>query len=180
MTFLHPRLCALVALAALADAACAATSGVTPAGFLVTHRAEVKAAPAAVVEAIGHPERWWNAEHSYSGQAANLSMGLHAGDCFCERWAGGEVRHATVVMVLRQPAMVRLEGAFGPLQALAVNAVLTFTMKPGGEGGRTVLEATYRVNGNAESGLDKLAGPVDGVIGEQVARLARVVDGGAP
>jgi hypothetical protein len=46
--------------------------------------------------------------------------------------------------------------------------------------GRTQLNVTYRVAGAADGGLEKWAGPVDRVIGEQVGRLAAYVDTGKP
>lgn len=166
-----------LALALLAGAAHAEVSGVSPSGFVVTHRMETKATPAEVYAAIGHPERWWNAEHTYSHDAANLGMTLSAGGCFCERWADGSVEHARVIYVGRDRA-VRLSGAFGPLQALAVDAVLTITMAA--HDGRTALQMTYRVSGNADAALDKLAQPVDGVLAEQFKRLESFAATGAP
>jgi hypothetical protein len=73
---------------------------------------------------------------------------------------------------------VRVEGGLGPLQNLAVNAVLTFALKA--EDGGTALTVGYRVNGASASGLDKLAQPVDGVIGAAVSRLKRYVETGKP
>ena len=166
-----------LALALLAGAAQAEVSGVSPGGFVVTHRQETKATPAEVYAAIGHPEHWWNAEHTYSHDAANLSMTVAAGGCFCERWADGSVEHARVIYAARDRA-VRLAGAFGPLQALAVDAILTITMSA--KDGRTTLQMTYRVSGNADAALDKLAQPVDGVLGEQFKRLESFAATGAP
>jgi len=70
-----------------------------------------------------------------------------------------------------------LQSSLGPLQELAVNGILTFTMAPRGEG--TILKLTYRVNGGPNSGLDKLAGPVNGVLTEQLHRLAAYAEKGA-
>lgn len=166
-----------LALALLAGSAQAEVSGVSPSGFVVTHRLESKATPEEVYAAIGHPERWWNPEHTYSHDAANLSMTLTAGKCFCENWAYGSVEHARVIWVGRDHA-VRLSGAFGPLQALAVDAILTITLSA--KEGRTAMQLTYRVSGNADAALDKLAAPVDGVLGEQFARLESFAATGKP
>lgn len=143
--------------------------------LLFTER--VAAPPAAVYAAIGQIERWWSGEHSYSGDAANLSLSMQPGGCFCERWAGGAVEHGRVVMLLRDQA-VRLEAALGPVQALGVSATLTFLVKA--EDGGTTLTVGYRVNGSSASGLDKLAPAVDGVLGTQVQRLKRLVETGKP
>ena len=171
-----PLLAAVVALGA-AGSAGAETTQVAASGFLVTARHELKAPAPRVYAAIGEIERWWNPAHSYSGQAANLSLARQAGGCFCERWGSNAVEHARVVTAL-EDRMLRLEGALGPLQALGINGVLTFALAPK-EGG-TTLVVTYRVAGNEGSGLQQLAGPVDGVITEQVRRLVAYVETGKP
>jgi len=65
---------------------------------------------------------------------------------------------------------LREEVPASPQQARAVNAVLTFKLEPAGD--KTAIVATYRVRGSPDAALDKMAGPVDAVIGEQVKRLA--------
>lgn len=162
---------------ALAGPAAAEATQVSTSGFLVSVRHELKAPPPRVYAALGELERWWNAAHSYSGQAANLSLSRQAGGCFCERWSGNAVEHARVVMALEDRTL-RLEGALGPLQALAVNGVLTFGLAP--KDGGTALVVTYRVAGNDGSALQQLAGPVDSVISEQVRRLVAYVETGKP
>jgi hypothetical protein len=157
-------------------AAHADTSGVSPTGFLVTHRLEVQASPQRVFDAVGRIGRWWNAEHSYSGRGANLSLDLKAGGCFCERWDGGSVLHAQVVFVDRKNHVVRLVGGLGPLQDRAVQGVLGFAAAA--VEGRTVLTVTYRVAGPGDVGLEKSATPVDRVIGEAAQRLVAYVESG--
>ena len=177
--FRRPGLVASVALAWLAAAAPAAAEvrSATPDAFQILFNEKVAATPSAVYAAIGQIERWWDGAHTYSGDAANLSIAMQAGGCWCERWAGGAVEHARVVMLMRDQA-VRVEGGLGPLQNLAVSAVLTFLVKA--EDGGTALTVGYRVNGSSASGLDKLAQPVDGVIGGAVGRLKRYVETGKP
>ncbi|MFO1307178.1 MAG: hypothetical protein U1F64_01870 [Burkholderiales bacterium] len=167
----------LVAGAALAGTAHAEVKAAAPDGFQLAFAERIAAPPAAVYAAIGQVERWWSPEHTYSGDAANLSIAMQAGGCYCERWAGGAVEHGRVILLLRDQA-VRLEAPLGPLQGLAVSAVLTFALKP--EDGGTALSVGYRVNGSASSALDKLSGAVDGVIGTQVQRLKRLVETGKP
>ena len=159
-------------IAVFSCAAVAATTGVTPSGFVVTHRAELTAPPAAVYAAIGHPNQWWNAEHSYSGKAENFTLDLRAGGCFCEAWDGNSVEHARVISA-RRDRLVRLEGGLGPLQDRAVSAVLTFTIAT--LESKTVLTMTYRVRG-ADADLDKIAAPVDGVLGDQFSRLTALLE----
>ncbi len=169
-------LATLLAFAAAGPAA-AATSEVTPSGFLVTLRQEVGASPHRVYEAFAEVDKWWNSQHTWSGDAAHLSLAAQAGACFCERWDGGSVEHARVIYAARD-SVLRLQGALGPLQALAVDAVLTFALAE--KDGKTILQVTYRVAGRETSGLQEYAGPVDGVIAEQVKRLVRYAEGGKP
>lgn len=175
----RPGILASVALAWLAATVPvhAEVRGATPDAFQILFNEKVAAPPSAVYAAIGQVERWWDGAHSYSGDAANLSLAMQPGGCWCERWAGGAVEHARVIMLLKDQ-VVRVEGGLGPLQNLAVSAVLTFQLKA--EDGGTALAVGYRVNGSSASGLDKLAPAVDGVIGAGVQRLKRYVETGKP
>jgi len=171
---------AAVAAGAFALAALPAAAEVTaasPSGFTLSYSRPVPATPAQAFDTIGQLPRWWNAAHSYSGQAANLRLALRAGDCFCEQWDGGSIEHLRVVLV-RPPSMVRLEGALGPLQELAVRGVLTFATAV--VEGRTVLRLTYRVAGAPEAGLEKLAPLVDRVMADQFGRWADYVESQRP
>lgn len=159
-------------LAALALPAAAATSEVSPSGFLVSLREEVDGDPQRAWAALVEPARWWSSTHTYSQDAANLTLEARAGGCWCEAWKGNSVQHGRVLYALPGRAL-RIEGAFGPLQAMAVNAVLTFKLEPAGA--RTAIVVTYRVGGSPDAGLDKLAAPVDATMGEQVKRLAEVL-----
>jgi len=162
---------------AIAGGACAATTDVTPGGFRVALRVETAVSAERVHEALAHPERWWSSRHTWSGSAANLSLVPDASGCFCERWNGNAVEHGRVVFVARGQVL-RLSAALGPLQALGVNGVLTYATTS--KEGRTTLETTYRVSGDPSAQLDRLATAVDGVLDEQVRRLVRYLETGAP
>ncbi len=175
---------ALCALAATSPAR-ADTSGVSGSGFTSSYRAEIKVAPAQAWAAIVQLPRWWNAAHTYSGNAAHLSLDAQAGGCFCERWrdaAGGShsAQHAQVVLV-QEGRVLRLSGGLGPLQDMAVVGTLTIVTATGtgAEAGQHFLRMTYRVAGGADAGLDKLAAPVDGVIGDQFKRLKALIETGS-
>lgn len=62
--------------------------------------------------------------------------------------------HGRVIRWERDRLLV-IDAALGPLQALAVNGVLTFALEPAGTG--TKLTVTYRVSGDPSAALDKLA-----------------------
>jgi hypothetical protein len=68
--------------------------------------------------------------------------------------------------------MIRFEAPLGPLQEMGVGAALTFTLADGPSPSTTVIVADFKVTGSSLSGLDKLAGVIDGVITEQVTRYA--------
>lgn len=66
---------------------------------------------------------------------------------------------------------LRLTGALGPLQPMGLAGALSFTLTPVAAG--THIVAEYAVSGFAPHGFESLAGAVDGVLAEQLARLAR-------
>lgn len=167
------RSVALVATGLLLSPACAEVIAAQPAGFEVQEHVHLAASPEQVWQALGQIGSWWLKDHSYSHDAHNLSIGLNAGDCFCERWSGGTVRHMVVVMAL-PGKVLRLEGALGPLGGLGVAGHLSFQLKPAGTG--TDLTVTYDVGGWAKDGLGSLAAPVDTVLAAQVDSLSRYVD----
>lgn len=145
-------------------------------GFVIEHVADIAATPANVYRALGRIGRWWESAHTYSGSAANMTMPLRAGACFCERWDGNEVEHGRVILAWPNRT-VRLNAPLGPLQGMGVASALTFAIAEAPGGSR--LTVTLRVNGSSLSGLDALAGPVDGVIGTQVQRFERFVETGS-
>ena len=137
---------------------------VAPDGFIVQHRYDITAKPAAAWAALAQPGQWWPKEHTWSGDAKNLSLKLDAGACFCERWKSGSAEHGRVVFVENEKT-VRIAAALGPLQAMAVSAVLEISLKPNDVG--TEATVTYRVSGTAAHGFDKFAAKVDEVVGQQ-------------
>lgn len=155
----------------------AETSAVSASGFTVTHAMVVDSDPSKVWQAFTQLPRWWNSAHTWSGQASNMTLDAQAGGCWCERWGAASAEHGRVLMV--QPGSVlRLQAKLGPLQALPVAGVLTFGTAH--RDGATRLRVTYRVSGANADGLDELAGPVDGVIAEQVRRLKAYIETGKP
>jgi uncharacterized protein YndB with AHSA1/START domain len=155
----------------------AETSGVSATGFVVTHRFETTVTAHDVFDALHKPALWWSSDHTWSGDARNLRLQPAAGGCFCERWGANSVKHGEVIFVMPD-SLLRLRASLGPLQALAVDGILSFAVKR--DANRTTVTVTYRVAGNPEAQLASIAEPVDRVIGEQVSRLARYVEKGRP
>lgn len=151
-----------------------------PHGFTSVHDVTIKASPDRVFTAMtSEVSKWWDPDHSYSGDAGNLSMQLEAGGCFCERLAdGGIVEHLRVVFV-RPGSLLRLSGGLGPLQTMGAAGSMEFRLEARGEG-ETLLKYKYVVGGYYADGLNSVAEPVDQVQLGQLLRLKRYVEEGAP
>jgi uncharacterized protein YndB with AHSA1/START domain len=157
----------------LAGPAQAEVVSATPQGFEVRAQATVATSPQAVWAMLGRIERWWSPDHSYSGKAANLSLKPEVGGCFCEALdGGGRVEHLRVVYAAPGKTL-RLQGGLGPLQGEGAAGSLTWTLKAVPAG--TEISQTYVVGGYIRMGAEKLAPLVDGVMKEQLGRLAGVV-----
>ncbi len=168
------------ALAGLtAGPASAEVKSATSVGFELAQTVTVHAAPKAAFAALGNPARWWNGEHSFSGDARNFSLSLKPGGCFCEKLPkGGWAKHLDVTMV-KPGELIELHGGLGPLRFEGVDGVLKWTVKPG-EGGGTVITQSYVVGGYLRQGGEHWAPIVDGVLQEQMNRLASLLDTGKP
>lgn len=142
----------------------AAVKQSSPDGFIVEHRLHIAATPAQAWTTLAQPARWWPKEHTRSGDAANLSLDLTLGGCFCERWKDGGAEHGRVIM-LKRNELVRLNAALGPLQDMAISGVLSVALAAKDEGSEATV--TYRVSGTPAHALDKIAPVVDQVIGLQ-------------
>lgn len=154
----------------VATPAAAEVKSASPSSFSLEHRASVRLPPAQLFARFGRVGSWWDPQHSYSGQAGNLTMEMKAGGCFCERLPnGGGIEHLRVVYVEPGKRIV-LTGALGPLLFEAVHGVMDVQIKPSASGSDLVL--TYKAAGFAGGGADKVAPAVDRVLGEQVQRLA--------
>ena len=146
------------------------------AGFQVTEKATIAAPQAKVWTALMRPGHWWSAKHIWSGDAKNL--GFDAGGCFCERLPKGAVRHMNITFA-DGASQLRMFGALGPLQFTGAAGHLGVTLK--GAGAATEVTMTYDVGGYAKGGrAETYAGPVDGMLGEQLGRLRKYLETGKP
>ena len=151
-------------------------------GFTVAHTAQVAATPADVWKMLRMPQNWWSKEHSWSGDAANFWLDSQAGGCFCEKLPDtgsgvGSVQHARIVFA-KPNEMLRLSGAFGPLQGEALAATLTIQIKETPTG--SALRFDYVVGGYMRFKTADIAPAVDKVIGEQLVGLANALGGALP
>jgi uncharacterized protein YndB with AHSA1/START domain len=173
------RLSALAAVAALLGAgpALAEVKSTWEAGIRLESTVTIAAPPDRVYAALGDIGKWWDSEHTYTGDAANMTIALEPGACFCERFAqGGGVKHGEVVLAW-PGQFLRIHGALGPLQDEGPAGALTFTLKAV-EGGTQVTQ-TYNVGGLRPE-MVASAPLFDQVIGGQLTRFKRYVETGKP
>ena len=144
-------------------------------GFALKISVDVNAAPKTVYRHfVDDVSKWWDKTHTFSGQAANLSIDARAGGMFHEKLPdGGSVRHMQVLNVM-PGRLIRMSGGLGPMQTLAVSAVMTVRFVKKADG--TQVQVTYNVGGFAEGGLKRWASPVNGVIFQQFKRLKAFVE----
>lgn len=144
-------------------------------GFVSRNSIEVAATPAAAWDMMLRPSEWWSGGHTYSGDAANMTLTPIPGGCFCEEIPGanaalpGRIEHMRVLYV-SQERILRMSGGLGPLQGEAVTGVLTMSIEPVGEGARISWE--YVVGGYMRMPMAQMAPLVDNVVGEQLMRLS--------
>ncbi|WP_435417230.1 SRPBCC family protein [Parerythrobacter aurantius] len=171
--------------AAMAFAALAASPAraeiveVADRGFVTRTTATVSANPQQVWLELIAPGGWWSDTHTWSGDAANLSIVPQGGGCFCERIPAtekdgavgldGSVQHMVVVQASPRKVL-RMKGALGPLQSEPVEGVLTITLKPMEKGTRILWE--YAVGGYMRYKPDVIAKSVDDVLTAQLGALA--------
>lgn len=163
----------------LAAAACALTSAApaaadivdqSPDGFALHWEAPVMQSPEALWNRIITPSAWWSSDHTYSGDAANLTLDAKAGGCWCETWDGGQVEHGRVLSI--QPGKrIVIAAPFGPLQSMAVTAVMTISISET-DNGETLLTKDFIATGASFQNLEDLAPVVHMVQGEGFKSLA--------
>ena len=150
-------------------------TAVSDVGFVSEHVIELAADPvAAYVGLTSRIHEWWDAIHSYSGNAENFTLDARAGGCFCEALDnGGSVQHMQVVWANPGKGL-RLSGGLGPLQTMGVAGSMSFDLEANDTGG-TTLRYRYEVGGFTTGGLAALASPVDQVQFGQLQRLQRLL-----
>lgn len=155
-------------------------------GFVTRDEVVVEADPKAVWLALISPAKWWKSEHTWSGDAANLTLTPQAGGCFCEKipevdepdrfTLEGSVEHMRVIQAYPESAL-RMVGALGPLQSEPVTGVLTIALSKvetaDGTGTRIVWE--YNVGGSMRYEVPVISKAVDGVMSLQLAGLGELL-----
>jgi len=158
----------LLILLFLSGPACAELVKTADDGFIVRHSVKVANDKSMVFETMtGKVGEWWNPDHSFSGDASNM---LIDADCFCERWGNNLVRHLNTEIWLEGSKVV-MEGGLGPLKELGLGGTMIWSLTSIDDGGTTVTWK-YHVYGFSETSVPELAAAVDGVLKEQIDRLA--------
>lgn len=162
-------LLAAAAALMLAGPAHAEVKSTWESGFRLENRARIPATREQTWFALAQIGRWWSSEHTYSGDARNMTISLKPGGCWCEAVAGGGIEHGRVVLVWPEKGTLRLDGAVGPLQDEGVSGALTWQINEVDGGGVEVVQ-TYNVGG-VRPEMVKNAALVDKVMAEQLAGL---------
>ena len=136
--------------------------------FVLRQEAVSPLPPAQLWQRLIRPADWWHPDHTYSGDAANLSLTAAAGGLWREDWAGGSVAHGEVKYVKHGEAL-RLEAPFGPLQALGAYAIWTITIEPGEGGSKVVFDEVATAPPGSD--MAEMAKAVDYVKSEGIRRL---------
>jgi Polyketide cyclase / dehydrase and lipid transport len=164
----------LVVLAPLYTAAEVTDSAAN--GFTSKATFSILAPPDVVYQRLLAIGNWWSSDHTFSGDAHNLSIDPKPMGCWCEKLPnGGSVRHMQVVALMPGKMLV-MTGGLGPLRAMAATGAMKITLAPASGGTR--LEVTYSVTGYVPAGMNTLAGGVDKVLTEQFARLKNYAEQG--
>lgn len=152
-------------------------------GFAILHIGDVAANPEDIWRNLLTPNKWWSAEHSWSGNADNFYLEPKVNGCFCELLTkasadgsivqNGEVEHMRIIHI-EKDRVLRLTGALGPLQSEAVNGTLTIAIQAN-DNGTSKLSFSYIVGGYMRYQVGAIAPNVDKVIGEQFTNLSKLL-----
>jgi hypothetical protein len=166
----------LLAAAGAAPVQAEVTASGVP-GFSLKIEVPLAVAPEAAFASFVRIGQWWNKDHTYSGDPANMTLEAKPGGCFCERLPdNGFVKHMDVVFAAPGKTL-RLSGGLGPLQDMGASGVMAFQFKDEGAGTRLIM--TYTVGGFAAGkGYAEIAPAVDRVLTEQLARFKRFAETG--
>lgn len=173
---------AILTAVLFATPAAAEVTDSSDAGFITRDEAVVEASIKETWLALISPARWWSSEHTWSADAANLTLTPQAGGCFCEKipeidepgrfTLEGSVEHMRVIQAYPESAL-RMVGALGPLQSEPVTGVLTIALSEVDAGTRIVWE--YNVGGSMRYEIPVISKAVDGVMSQQLAGLAKLL-----
>ena len=144
------------------------------AGFHIRVSREVKADPKTAYAQFLRVGEWWNSDHTWFGEAKNLSIEPWMGGCFCEATQGKSAIHM-IVNYVDPGKQVRMTGGLGPLSSLGLDGAMSWVFEPLEDGGTRIVHS-YRVTGYYPDGLKGLANIVDEVQTLQVSGLLHLLN----
>jgi len=141
-------------------------------GFTLRYAVRLETTAGDVVLAIEDIDGWWNSAHTYSGDAANLTLRMEPGGCLCEALADGKIfEHGRVTAF--DDDHLALSAPLGPLKERATRADLTFRWPDERTG--VLVTLTFIVEG---PGLGAMADGVDAVMHDQYVRFTHYIEYG--
>jgi hypothetical protein len=147
-------------------------------GFTVRNTVTIAADRLAVyVAVVANISDWWNADHTMSGNAANLYIDTELPGCFCETLGKGSGLVHMQITFANPGVLLRMTGGLGPLGLMGVAGNMTWEFDE--TDGVTELTLQYAVGGYMPGGLDAVAPAVDGVLIDAMTRLKSFVEGGS-
>jgi hypothetical protein len=180
---LHMRVLRLAVLLIPPLAAGAAEAKVLragPTGFVVEHKLELRTDAKTAYDAFTDVGAWWSSDHSFSGDAKNITIDAKRGGCWCEALPnGGFVKHMDIVHAA-PGSMLVFSGGLGPLQFMGVAGSMTVSFQQAKSASATTVTVHYDVGGRDDKDFAEISDAVDGVLAEQIARYANFVKNGKP
>ncbi|HET9397913.1 MAG TPA: ATPase [Sphingomicrobium sp.] len=167
----------LIVLSILSAPASGAVVSASDHGFEVQNSVNLVVPQDQAFASFGQVGKWWDDQHTYSGDGKRMSLQMRPGGCFCEPLeSGGGVEHMRVAFV--QPGeRIVLTGSLGPLLYEATSGVMDVKVERIAGGSRVTMN--YRAAGFANGGAAAMAPLVDQVLAEQLKRY-RAYAAGAP
>jgi len=118
------------------------------------------------VQGVG---KWWDSQHTYSGNASNLSIDERLGGYFHEKLPGGGFIEHMRVVYSDPGKMLRMSGGLGPLQELGAAGAMTVAFVE--KDSKTEVTMTYAAGGHMKGGLGSIAGIVNKVLALQLSHF---------
>ena len=145
-------------------------------GFQIKLESEVNTDKATAYQQLLNISQWWDAEHTWFGDAEKLSIDANIGGCFCEINGDKQALHMTVSYIDPNNE-IRMTGGLGPLHLMGIQGGMSWSFEAI-DAMHTKIIFHYQASGYVNGGLTKLAPIVDKVQRLQLARLTELLNTG--
>lgn len=135
--------------------------------FALRYEIDLESPPEDMWTALQEIGLWWDGAHTYSGDAANMTLALEPGGCLCERMPDGTLFEHGRVRVADPGTGVLLDAPLGPLKDAATMAQWSIGWTGSAIGHGWTLVISYVVRG---PGVGAWAEGVDSVMRGQYGR----------